>query len=172
MSMFSGPTEHAANAPETWEVRKAGDRLWQLVTTDGTVINTYGTKKHATESIDLVWRTIYDRETRWYAGEQIDQWKPWATVKAEREATVRRLAERGRVGIEARVERLTRQLVSYYRTVTNDAVPADVVEWARWYGTTYPGLMGDDLVKIVTQIDADRAELTRTAAVLTDHAAA
>jgi len=174
MGMFSGPTEHAENPPETWLVRKAGDRLWELTTKSGTVINTYGTQTHAREerTPGHFFADLYAKETRWYAGEQIEQWKPWATVKAEREATVRRLADRGRSGLEGKIDRWTRWLRTDFRSVSKDPMPEDIVEWARWYAKTYPGPVGQGIAVTLAQIDDARAELARTDGLVADHAAA
>lgn len=172
MSMFSGPTEHAANPPETWQVVKDGDRLWKIQTATGTTINTYGTKTHAVEAIETVWRPIYERETRWYAGEQIAGWKSWESVKAEHAATARRLAERGRTGLAERVTRLTERLRNEHRAVSSDPMPEDVVAWARWYAATYPGPMSATLTHLVESVESARAEIARTDALVSDLAAA
>lgn len=81
MSVFSGPNEHAANPPETWRVIKVGERAWRVVTTGGTVLEYATTRKRAHELIESGhMRRLYDRETRWYAGESIPGWKPYAEV--------------------------------------------------------------------------------------------
>jgi hypothetical protein len=86
MSLFSGPEEHAANPPETWEVRKLGDRAWSLTTAHAVILETFPTKKLAEAArVDSFYVTLYGKYTRWYAGENVHPWKPWATVKAEQE---------------------------------------------------------------------------------------
>ena len=173
MSMFSGPTEHADNPPETWEVRKAGDRLWEVVTKDGIVITTRATRTHAKQATtEGTYVEQYARDGRWYAGETPTGWKSWEQCRAEQEAVLRRQAERGRSGLAARVEGLTEQLRSMHRDVSPDPVPSDVIAWARWYGATYLGPHGDRLVYIVRQIDAAEAEVARMDALLADYAAA
>lgn len=96
MSLFSGPEEHTANPPETWVVHKAGERNWQLQTKDGGVLD-WGqpTKKRAEALRAEGWYVeMYDKERRWYAGEDIPPWKPWAQCQAEQEATRAWLANR------------------------------------------------------------------------------
>ncbi len=84
MSMFANPTEHAANPPSTWVVKKAGEKLWHLCSKDGVVIDRATTKKAAeamkTSGFNA---TLYEKETRWYAGATVDGWKPYADVVAE-----------------------------------------------------------------------------------------
>jgi len=172
MALFSGPTEHAANPPETWKAVRVGDRNWQLVTLSGTVINSYASKAQADGSIDLVWRVIYDREARWYAGEPITGWKPWAAVKAEHASTARRLAERGRDGLVERVARLTERLRNEHRAVSTDPVPVDVTAWARWYATTYPSPTSATLSELAARVDEARAEIARMDALVADLVAA
>lgn len=93
MSLFEGPEQHAANPPESWIV-KGGGRYWTLCTKDGTVLES-ATRKYAAEALrtDSFSRRLYDTEARWYAGEQITGWRPWAELVAEREAAKARLVE-------------------------------------------------------------------------------
>lgn len=103
--MFSGPTEHAANPPETWTVRKAGDKLWQLVTKDGTVIDTYPRKGDAQRAgTQGQWVTTYRQEGRWYAGHTPHGWTPWEQVKAAQARTVERILIPQRDRLKARLE--------------------------------------------------------------------
>ena len=84
MTMFGTPEVHAANGPETWTVVNAGNRLWNLTTAAGGFICTYATRKAAEadrESGPFV--DLYRKEARWYAGEPVPAWKPWAQVRAE-----------------------------------------------------------------------------------------
>ena len=100
MSVYSGPDEHAANPPETWEVVKRGDRNWHVVDRQGTVLERATTRREA-ERLKAEGSVVrlYDRETRWYAGETIPGWKSWADCKAEREAIeARRAARRADAG--------------------------------------------------------------------------
>jgi hypothetical protein len=94
--IFSGPEEHAANPPSTWRVVKAAERIWQVQTVAGTVIETRATRKAAAAETEAgaYWVKQYEKESRWYAGEPVAQWKPWAQVKAERERNERWQAAR------------------------------------------------------------------------------
>lgn len=85
MSLFTSPEEHAANGPETWVVVKSV-RHWRLETADGGVLETFPTKKAAEAGrVEGRIADLYDRESRWYAGEEIPSWKPWTQILAERE---------------------------------------------------------------------------------------
>lgn len=80
MALFLTPEEHAANGPETWTVRKAADRIWQLRTTDGAVLDTFKTKREAeiNRTMGHLVR-LYQLEGRWMAGEQAYVgWKPYS----------------------------------------------------------------------------------------------
>jgi hypothetical protein len=84
MSLFATPEEHAANPPTTWVAVKAGPRWWNLRTSSGAVLDTYPTKKAAEAArTDSFYATLYDRETRWYAGEPVAGWKPYNAPKKE-----------------------------------------------------------------------------------------
>ena len=88
MSLFKGPEEHAANPPETWKAVKAGDRSWRLTTAGGDVIGYYKTKKDTLAARDDPqghYPMLWEKERRWYAGEQVDNWRPYAQIKAEQE---------------------------------------------------------------------------------------
>lgn len=90
MSTFTGPAEHAANPPETWRPVKVAERCWHLLTANGDCLDTFTTCRAATEAIKHgVARRLYDDEARWYAGEQVAGWRPWAEVLAERERRAR-----------------------------------------------------------------------------------
>lgn len=80
MSLYRGPEEHAANPPETWEVVKGG-RSWSLRDRAGAVLETFTTKREAELGrADGRAANLYERERRWYAGENIAGWKPYAEV--------------------------------------------------------------------------------------------
>lgn len=90
MVMFSSPEEHAANPPSSWLVVKVADRCWHLTTKDGVVLE-YGSRgrgKAATEALKAGGHSFrhYEDERRWYAGETVQNWRPYAEIKAEREA--------------------------------------------------------------------------------------
>lgn len=78
MSLFSGPVEHEANAPETWVVVHSGPGAWALRDKSGNTIQVFKTKMAAEAGkTEGFFATLYAKETRWYAGEQVDGWKPF-----------------------------------------------------------------------------------------------
>lgn len=79
MSIFASPEEHAANPPSTWEVRQWG-RKWVLVCTKWpiTTLATFTTMREAKQAkITGFLADLYAKESRWYAGESVDNWKPY-----------------------------------------------------------------------------------------------
>ncbi len=96
MTLFASPEEHAANPPATWEAHKAISRLWHLRTKDGTVLDSFGTKRAAEAAKESGWLVVaYVREGRWYAGDTPPGMRSWAACKAEQE---RLAARRGGTG--------------------------------------------------------------------------
>jgi hypothetical protein len=87
MALHLNIEEHDADPPEGWTVRKAGERLWQLCDKDGGVLQSTKTKKEA-EALKTsgFFFNLYHDEGRWFRGEAIHGWKPYAVCKAEREA--------------------------------------------------------------------------------------
>ncbi|MEU4576181.1 hypothetical protein [Nonomuraea sp. NPDC023979] len=88
MSLFATPEEHAANPPSTWKVVPAGTRQWAHATAAGTVLGGRYDRKRDAEA-DLLtssYAVLWEQERRWYAGEQVDTWRPYAEVLAERQA--------------------------------------------------------------------------------------
>lgn len=85
MSLFSGPAEHAANPPQTWKVHRAAARVWQVTPADGgAVLATYTSRNLAEQArVRGFLVTLYAKETRWYAGEPVDGWKPYVPPAAE-----------------------------------------------------------------------------------------
>lgn len=80
MSLFNNPQEHADNPPDTWQVEGAG-RIWRLVTSSGIVLDRFETKRAATAGRKSGFvANLYDLERRWYAGEQVRNWKSYAEV--------------------------------------------------------------------------------------------
>lgn len=79
MALFLTPEEHAANPPSSWTVHKAADRIWQLRTTDGSVLDTFPRKRDAelNRTMGHLAR-LYDREGAWMRGEQVCGWKPYS----------------------------------------------------------------------------------------------
>lgn len=90
MSLFSGPEEHAANLPETWVAVRSTHSYqpWRLETKDGGVLQSGLATKRATEALksEGFYVNLYEKESRWYAGESVAGWRPYADVTAEREA--------------------------------------------------------------------------------------
>ena len=79
MTLFASPEEHAANPPETWRVVKVADRLWRLATKDGSELRCFPRQRDAEEEKVSGWYAdMYAKETRWYAGEPVRGWKPYA----------------------------------------------------------------------------------------------
>jgi hypothetical protein len=77
MTLFSSPEEHAANPPATWQVVKVGTRRWGLATQAGYVLERFECKTDAEQGRTEGWAAdLYDKETRWYAGEPVNGWKP------------------------------------------------------------------------------------------------
>lgn len=88
MSLFGNPERHADNPPETWRVVKVADRNWQLQTKDGGVLESgRKTRREAEELLTTgFYVDLYDKERRWYAGEPVAQWRPYAEIVAEQAA--------------------------------------------------------------------------------------
>lgn len=82
MSLFSGPVDHAANPPESWEVVKIYERTWELRPAGATYpLQTFGTRYEAEAAREVGWLVdIYEKERRWYAGEPVAQWRPYAAA--------------------------------------------------------------------------------------------
>ena len=82
MSIFGGPAEHAANPPASWRVVKRAPRRWALTLVDGgPVLDTFATRREAEAAkVDGWLVALYAKETRWYAGEPVAGWKPYADL--------------------------------------------------------------------------------------------
>lgn len=79
MSLFRSPEEHAANPPESWEVTKVMNKRWHLTTTAGTVLHSSERKRDCEElKTSGFYFNLYRKEARWYAGEEVSGWKPYA----------------------------------------------------------------------------------------------
>jgi hypothetical protein len=90
--MFPKET-HPHNPPETWKVQKITPRNWALTTADTRpyndvdgwdhrcIIATFPRRKDAAMAKTVgFWVDLYEKERRWYAGEQVAGWKPYADV--------------------------------------------------------------------------------------------
>lgn len=84
MSMFANPVEHAKNPPSTWVVEKSvagATTRWRLQTKTGEVIDTFPTKAKAEEAkTEGFFANLYEKESRWYAGEEIPGWKQYGVL--------------------------------------------------------------------------------------------
>ena len=76
--MLFNRDEHRENPPITWVVVKAADRCWHVRTKDGvTLAYDVKTKKVAEEmKITGFLVSLYHKECLWYAGEQVNGWRP------------------------------------------------------------------------------------------------
>jgi hypothetical protein len=84
VSLFAGPAEHTANPPESWTIVKRGERSWALVLTNGDTLDTFPSKRAAVEATETGrYVELYRKESRWYAGESIPGWKPYAVLAGE-----------------------------------------------------------------------------------------
>jgi hypothetical protein len=84
MSLFPSPEVHAANPPETWQVRKLCDRNWALTTQTGDRLQTGIPTRRAAEALrtEGFYFELYNDETRWYQGESVRNWKPYTSFSA------------------------------------------------------------------------------------------
>lgn len=76
MSLFTKP-EHASNSPATWTVRKHGSKWGVFAANQSNPIDTFTTRAAAIEATThgrLV--DLYEKERRWYAGDNVLGWKP------------------------------------------------------------------------------------------------
>jgi hypothetical protein len=76
--LFATPEEHAANPPESWAVVKVTDRCWHLTTRDGDTLASLPTRRAGeARRVDGFEVNLYVKEGRWFAGERVDNWKPY-----------------------------------------------------------------------------------------------
>lgn len=108
MTLYADPEQHAANPPETWEIRRIqyGSTVrWELRIDpeQAHAIQSFNTKKAAEAARrEGFYFDMWHKESRWYAGENVANWKPYAEIRAERaarEAKARRKSERA--GLDA-----------------------------------------------------------------------
>lgn len=79
MSLFSSPAEHADNPPSTWRVEKIGPGCWSVLTKAGVGITSQSTKGRAEAILTSgFYFDLWHKEQRWYAGEPVEGWKPYA----------------------------------------------------------------------------------------------
>lgn len=94
MSLFADPEKHVAHPPQSWTVEPASAGRWQLRAA-GAVLDMFPRKRDAEQaraSGRLV--ELYAKESRWYRGESVAGWKPYAVCRAEAEAVRRRWGRR------------------------------------------------------------------------------
>lgn len=85
--IFATPDEHFANPPSTWTVRKHG-RKWALCIKDHP-IDTFLTKKAAEAGkTSGMYFNLYEKESRWYRGESVPNWKPYQAVRPSTNETL------------------------------------------------------------------------------------
>ena len=81
MALHQTLEEHDADPPSGWTVRKASDRRWQLVSRNGGTIDTFPTKRAAEHAKTSGFAfTLYQKEGRWFRGESIPGWRPYAAT--------------------------------------------------------------------------------------------
>lgn len=85
--LWCTPEEHDAHPPETWVVVKAADRVWHLrphdwQPNDGP-LDTFTTKRAAEAAkVEGHLVSLYRDEGRWFAGENVRNWKPYEPEEA------------------------------------------------------------------------------------------
>lgn len=85
MSVFPTPEAHAANPPESWTVTRISDRVWYLCAADGVMLDRFKSRDAAVEAKTSGWLFhLYHKEARWYAGENIPNWRPYAEAVGSR----------------------------------------------------------------------------------------
>ena len=97
MSLHSTPEDHDADPPSGWRVVKVAGPAWHLVSSlsDDYVFASYLRKRDAEAArTDSPHVRLYEREGRWFAGEPVSGWKPYAAIEAERERRAEWLAGR------------------------------------------------------------------------------
>lgn len=98
MALYTSPEAHAANPPETWAAVKTGARSWALTDQAGGILQTTATRREA-EALRSsgFYFDLWHKEARWYAGEPVQGWKPYAPVVTT--APEDETAERIRAGV-------------------------------------------------------------------------
>lgn len=79
--MLFPPEEHADNPPSSWIVQRVG-RKWHLSDKNNRgVLGSFDTKEKAEAARHTGFcATLYAKEGRWYAGENIEGWEPYKSV--------------------------------------------------------------------------------------------
>lgn len=109
MSLFATPELHAANPPESWEIRRIARgrsvTYCIIIQAGGNPVDTFGTRRDAESTVsnpDSWLRRMYEKERRWYAGESIPGWEPFDRAAHERHMIRVAEIERRRAEINAR----------------------------------------------------------------------
>lgn len=83
MALHLNADEHDANPPSSWKVVKATDRRWQLQDKNGGVLDTFATKREADAAkVSGYLVDLYNKEGRWFAGENVPGWKRYVPAVA------------------------------------------------------------------------------------------
>lgn len=82
MALHRTPEDHEKDPPEAWQVVKVAERCWHLDSSLGWTIGYY-TTKHAAEAdkVSGPHVSLYEREGRWFAGEPVSNWRPYAELQ-------------------------------------------------------------------------------------------
>lgn len=81
MSLHRTPQEHEADPPSAWAVAKVANRCWQLRSSFGWTVDTYTSRKAAeADRSGGRWVGLFEREGRWFAGQPVAGWRPYAPV--------------------------------------------------------------------------------------------
>lgn len=80
MALHRTPEEHNANPPHTWHVVKVIDGVWDLrMQSDDATLERFSTKCAAElAKSEGFYVELYEKEGRWFAGESIPNWRPYA----------------------------------------------------------------------------------------------
>lgn len=85
--IFASPAQHHENPPATWTVRKHGRKWGLFCNVSENPLDTFLTKREAEAGkVTGFIANLYAKETRWYTGERVDNWKVYAQCVAERQA--------------------------------------------------------------------------------------
>jgi hypothetical protein len=76
MSLHRNLSEHEADPPSRWTVRKRGDRVWALESSSEGDLDHFPTKRAAEQAKESgFWANLYRDEGRWYRGESVHPWR-------------------------------------------------------------------------------------------------
>jgi hypothetical protein len=80
--MLFGKDRHQENHPTTWKIQRRG-RKFHIVTKDGVSLDSFTTRRAAEKASQSGWLIdLYDKETRWFAGESVPGWRSYAECDA------------------------------------------------------------------------------------------